>query len=278
MSRTALLVGAVVLAFGAVCPALAQRVYQCVPYERRATAPDRLVSVEVTLRPDGGFASVIYRAANGAAYDRGKQYETANGQYATGQHHWFGTLRGNPNVAIVGSLKRNGDRLVYYETIHDQLQRGKVVSQVTSICEPMVAEAPPREPAVPTPQPTPAPQPNQEAEAARNKVLADAGREYNECIQTQLKEIVPFSNEGAETLAQAITTKCADREQHFVDLGMAIYGMSRAEVQKTIADTLETRKRNIVADIVTFRAELTKALVSRPKSEEAPKSNSGQGL
>jgi hypothetical protein len=40
--------------------------------EQRVTAPDRLVSVDITLTPNGEFASIVYRAANGAAYDRGK--------------------------------------------------------------------------------------------------------------------------------------------------------------------------------------------------------------
>jgi len=45
----------------------------CVPNEPRVAAPDRLVSVEVTVRQNGNFTSVVYRAANGASYDRGKQ-------------------------------------------------------------------------------------------------------------------------------------------------------------------------------------------------------------
>ena len=125
MLRAALLAGAALLAFGTACPACAQTVYYCVPDEPRVTAPDRLVSVEITLRPNGDFASVVYRAANGAAYDRGKQYEATNGQDKTGQHYWVGTLRTNPNVAMVGSLGRKGDRLLYFETIHDKLQGSK---------------------------------------------------------------------------------------------------------------------------------------------------------
>ena len=143
MLRTALLVGAAVLAIGAACPAHAQTLYRCVPDEQRVTAPDRLVSVEITLKPNGEFASIVYRAANGAAYDRGKQYDGTNSQDGTGQHYWAGTLRANPNVAIVGSFYRRGDRLVYFETIHDKLRGGKVVAQVTSSCEPIAAEATP---------------------------------------------------------------------------------------------------------------------------------------
>ena len=171
MLRTAFLVGAAVLALGTACPARAQTLYHCVPEEPRAMAPDRLVSVEITLRLNGEFASVVYRAANGAAYDRGEQYETTNSQDATGQHYWGGTLRANPNVAMVGSFSRKGDRLVYFETILDKLQGGKAVSQVTSICQPIVAEAPP--PRAPAPEPTSPPSPRERCEQYYGKAECD---------------------------------------------------------------------------------------------------------
>jgi len=68
MFRAAVLAAPAVFAFGAASPARADTVYYCVPDEPRATAPDRLMSVEVTIKPNGEFASVVYRAANGAAY------------------------------------------------------------------------------------------------------------------------------------------------------------------------------------------------------------------
>jgi hypothetical protein len=126
MLRIAVLAGTAVLAIGTACPICAQTVYQCVPDEPRAAAPDRLVSVEITLKPNGEFASVVYRAANGAAYDRSKQYETENRQDKSGKHYWIGTLLVNRNVAMVGSFYRLGNRLIYIETVHDKLQRGKL--------------------------------------------------------------------------------------------------------------------------------------------------------
>ena len=116
--------------------------YHCEPDEQRATAPDRLVSVEITIKPNGDFASVLYRAANGAAYSRGQQYEATSGQDGA-EHYWTGTLRTNRNIAIVGAFHRVDGRLVYYETIHDKLQADKIVAHVTSICDgghPIIAE------------------------------------------------------------------------------------------------------------------------------------------
>ena len=61
------------------------------------------MSVEIAIKPNGEFASIIYKA-NGTAYDRGKQYDWKNSQDGNGQHYWTGTLRTNPDVVISGSL------------------------------------------------------------------------------------------------------------------------------------------------------------------------------
>ena len=118
------------------------------------TAPDRLVSVEITIKPNGEFGSVVYRAANGAAYSRGQQYEATSRQDGT-EHYWTGTLRTNRNIGMVGAFYRVDGRLAYYETIHDKLQADKIVAHVTSICDdghPIVAESPPQQaPAAPSP-------------------------------------------------------------------------------------------------------------------------------
>jgi len=117
----------------------------------------------------------------------------------------------------------------------------------------------------------PTPKPNPEAKAAQDKLLEDAAKEYGDCVQKEMKELVPLSNEGADTLAQVITTKCDDKVQKYIEISMAIYGMSRAEVENNLRDTLEKQKKNIVAQIVTFRAELAKALILQQKEESQQK-------
>jgi hypothetical protein len=134
MIRIAFLIGAAVLALGSACPARAQTLYRCVP-DGQVVAPDQRVSFEIAIKPDGEFASIIFRAANGAAYDRGKQYDGKNSQDGNGQHYWTGTFGTNPNVAIVGTLSRKGNRLAYSETISDSVL-GNV--QITSTCKPIV--------------------------------------------------------------------------------------------------------------------------------------------
>ena len=101
MFRTALLGGAALLAFGTARPAWADTVYYCVPNEQRATAPDRLVSVEITIKPNGEFDSVVYRAANGAAYSRGQQYEATSRQGGT-EHYWRGRCARTATSAWLG--------------------------------------------------------------------------------------------------------------------------------------------------------------------------------
>ena len=118
MIRIAFLLGGAVLALGSACPARAQTLYRCVP-DGQAVAPDQRVSFEIAITPNGEFGSIIFRAANGAAYDRGEQFDEQSRQDGNGQHYWTGTSRTNPNVTMVGSLTRTGDRLVYSETISD---------------------------------------------------------------------------------------------------------------------------------------------------------------
>ena len=53
-----------------------------------------------------------------------------------------------------------------------------------------------------------------------------------------------------------------------MSLGIAFYGGSKAELQKIVKDAIEERKKHIVADIVTFRANVAKELMNQPKAPE----------
>lgn len=195
MHRPALLAGAAIFVVGAASPTLAQTVYRCTPDEPRTTAPGRLVSVEITLTQNGEFASVVYSAANGATYDRGKQYESTNGQNAA-EHYWAGLLRGNPNVGIVGSFHREADRLVYLETIHDRLHGDKVVAHVTSFCDNGAAgyaAASPPQAAVPSP-PVSYPKPEFNA--------------FLDCTDAAAVALATVSSEPAQTIVDAALGEC----------------------------------------------------------------------
>ena len=127
------IVAAIPFVLCAFSSAVAETTLYCVPNEPRVAAPDRLVSVEVNLRTNGNFASVVYRAANGASYDRSQQYYAEN-TLRDGKIYWIGTLRIRHNIGMVGSLYRDNGQLFYEETVHDYLQGGKVVSEIVSVC------------------------------------------------------------------------------------------------------------------------------------------------
>jgi hypothetical protein len=128
------IIAAIPFVLCAFSSAVAETTLYCVPNEPRVVAPDRLVSVEVTLRTNGNFASVVYRAPNGASYDRSQQYYAEN-TLRDGKIYWIGTLRIRRNIGMVGSLYRDNGHLFYDETVHDYLQGGKVVSEIVSVCD-----------------------------------------------------------------------------------------------------------------------------------------------
>jgi hypothetical protein len=115
-----------------------------------------------------------------------------------------------------------------------------------------------------------------DAEAERNKLINEAAAEHSKCLHSQMRQIVPYSNESAETLAQVVITKCEDAEKKFVSLGMALFNASRSDVEQIVGQALEKQKKKMVADIVSFRAELNKAIMSQPNAGENSKSHEGK--
>ncbi|MEK4032755.1 hypothetical protein WOC76_02485 [Methylocystis sp. IM3] len=114
-----------------------------------------------------------------------------------------------------------------------------------------------------------------EVEKEREKLLKEAASQHDECISAQMKEIVPFSNENAETLAQVIIGKCEQAEKRSISLGVAFYGASQPDMSKGVKDAIEERKKRIVSDIVTFRAHAAKELMNQKGAPEERKSGNG---
>ncbi len=254
MLRTAFLVGAAVLALGKACPALADTVYYCVPNEQRATAPDRLVSVEITIKPNGEFASVVYRAANGAAYSRGQQYEATSRQDGT-EHYWTGTLRANPNVGMVGAFYRVDGRLVYHETIHDKLQADKIVAHVTSICDgghPIVADAqPPPAPAAPSP---PVSLPDPEIKS------------FLDCVDAAAVGLATVSSEPAQTIVDAALGECPHER---LALEKALERQGVAESGGFVDGLAKEMRPNLLALVLNARVAAARPSGGPAKGEPA---------
>jgi len=117
----------------------------------------------------------------------------------------------------------------------------------------------------PTPSSAPTTKTIPEADAERSKLITEAAAEHGRCLASKMRSIVPYSNENAEVLSQVLITKCSEAENKFVRLGMALFNTSRVDM--AVVPALAEQKRKMVADIVTFRAELTKALASHPKDK-----------
>ncbi len=253
MLRTALLCGVFALTLGVGRGALADTVLYCVPDEPRVTARDRLVSVEVKILPNGNFASVVYRAANGATYDRGAQYDASNSQYQ-GEHVWIGALRVNRSVGMVGTLHRYNGQLFYVETVHDKLQGGKVVSQVTSLCN----EPAPNYATAPLPPPTPqqpAPTPN----------LPDPEiKKFVDCVDAAAVALAGISNEPAQTVVDAATGECP-KEQ--VALENALERQGIAKSLDFVAGLTKEMRPNLLAMVLNARASAAKPPGEPAKTE-----------
>jgi hypothetical protein len=145
---------------------------------------------------------------------------------------------------------------------------------VAQASEKLSQSAPDNAPTKPPDAPS-TPSRNAEADKARDALISDLTKQYNGCIDKQMREIVPYSNEGAEVLSQAIVTNCNDIAQKFIETTMALYNMGRADVEKIVDPTLDERKKKILAEIVSFRAAVNKAISSQPKSPDQGEKGTG---
>jgi hypothetical protein len=128
-------------------------------------------------------------------------------------------------------------------------------------------------------RPNPAPSARtRESEQERDRLIAEAAAEHAKCTQGQMRQIVPYSSENAEVLAQVILTNCREAENRFVSLGVALFNAPRAEVERIVGAGLAEQKKRMVADIVTFRAELARALLNESKNEARPQSPDKTGI
>jgi hypothetical protein len=243
MLKTVLFALIATAALGSATPAIADTTYYCTPVEPRLAAPDRLISVEVTLRPNGTFSSVIYRAANGAIYDRGAQYVSTS-KFFDGQYIWVGALRVNRNIGMVGSFFRSDGHLSYIETVHDNLRGGKIVSEVTSTCDgvpPFVETAP----AVAAPSPTPSVQPPTPS-------LPDAElKTFNDCVRAAIVALATISSEPAQTIVDAAVGECP-KERASLESALERHGISQS---MSLVDGLMKEVRpNLLALVLNARA------------------------
>jgi hypothetical protein len=108
-----------------------------------------------------------------------------------------------------------------------------------------------------------------EADIERRKVLQEAASEHHACLRKEMVSIVPFSNEPADTLGTVMMTKCAEHERKRVSLAIAVFGIGRSNAERILKDIGDETRKVIVAEIVSFRAELAKAQTQGQPSKQS---------
>jgi hypothetical protein len=98
-----------------------------------------------------------------------------------------------------------------------------------------------------------------ETDVERGKLLKEAAADHHACLKKEMVEIVPYSSESAETLGTVVMTKCADHERKRVSLAIAMLGIARSNAERILKEIGDDTRKLIVAEIVTFRAEIAKA-------------------
>jgi hypothetical protein len=124
-------------------------------------------------------------------------------------------------------------------------------------------------PAVARPVEPRSPSGDPDLDKRRDRLLTQAASEHAACLKKNMRDIVPYSSERAEVLAQVVLTKCAPEEERFVSVGVALLNVPRAQVEREVRQALARQKEAIVAEIVTFRAELAKSLLNKDAPSEA---------
>jgi hypothetical protein len=154
-----------------------------------------------------------------------------------------------------------GERFAFRLDGTSRLMPALVDCVKTSMAPPAIA----REPQAP------APSGNTDLDRRRDKLLTQAADEHAACLKKTMRDIVPYSSERAEVLAQVVLTKCAAEEDRFISVGVALLNVPRAQVEREVRQALARQKDAIVAEIVTFRAELAKSLLEKgAPAERAP--------
>lgn len=169
--------------------------------------------------------------------------------------HWTAAIRAIGDVCdpLLRRMQATHDQLYGQGTGH-QFLVGPYASDVPRAVAVRVQPQLDRsmEPRAQSPAQTPTlTSPSEEAQ----KLLSAAASEHWQCIKQAMIELVPFTNESAETLATAVLTKCSSYELKRVMLAAAVFRVAREEVQSVfVAITAEMRKL-IITEIVTFRVK-----------------------
>lgn len=101
---------------------------------------------------------------------------------------------------------------------------------------------------------------------ARLTAMRDGIKSYRECLSNEAATIVPYSNEGAETIATVSETKCRGEREKLLNLSQALFGTG-GETRRVMDEIMSDARKQLVADVVTLRAAAEAARLTAPRRE-----------
>ncbi len=107
-------------------------------------------------------------------------------------------------------------------------------------------------------------QANREQTAERTRLMAQASEEHEKCLTNGLVEILPYTNENAETIATALLSRCSPLVKKMESLGIALYGLPRSEIEKLVETVVTQRRASVISQVVSIRAAVEQARRQQP--------------
>jgi hypothetical protein len=97
----------------------------------------------------------------------------------------------------------------------------------------------------------------------------------NDCLKQKLVGFALYSDEKAETLADAAVTSCSGHYQKIRSLFVAFYG-SGDGLESAMRNRVAEDRRHLIASVIAIRAEAVKRAVQGPRPGDSPP-RAGQG-
>ncbi len=109
-----------------------------------------------------------------------------------------------------------------------------------------------------------------EVKEAGRKLLSEAKEAHGACLRAQAIDLVPYINEPADTLVTVILAKCTAHERRREDLGVVALGITKQEAREAMAGIMAETHKELLAAIVSMRAEVEKNRLERRQAPSSP--------
>jgi hypothetical protein len=116
----------------------------------------------------------------------------------------------------------------------------------------------------------------QHISAWQKKLVDEEVATLERCLKDKLFDFAVFSNEKAETLADAVITSCLGHYEKIRDLLAPISG-SNDDLEASVRNRLADDRRHLVANVIAIRAEVVKRAIQGPRPGEPTPPPAGEG-